>query len=72
VSTTTFGTPQRILEKMAKHREILGVFDLTIQVSYGGSTGKDDRMAKQTHRCSGPASIRGIEIINPLFQTGPL
>jgi hypothetical protein len=39
VDINTYGTPQQILEKLAKRRQQLGGFDLTIQVSYGGLTG---------------------------------
>jgi alkanesulfonate monooxygenase SsuD/methylene tetrahydromethanopterin reductase-like flavin-dependent oxidoreductase (luciferase family) len=37
----TFGTPKQILEKLEARRRVLGDFDLTVQVSYGGMTGKD-------------------------------
>jgi alkanesulfonate monooxygenase SsuD/methylene tetrahydromethanopterin reductase-like flavin-dependent oxidoreductase (luciferase family) len=40
VDINTYGTPQRILEKMEERREQLGDFDLTVQVSYGGLTGE--------------------------------
>jgi len=36
----TFGTPQQILEKMDKRRQSIGAFDLTVQISYGGLSGK--------------------------------
>jgi hypothetical protein len=36
VDINTWGTPNQILEKMEKRRRVLGDFDLTIQVSYGG------------------------------------
>ncbi len=35
----TYGTPQQILDKLNARRKVLGDFDLTIQVSYGGLTG---------------------------------
>lgn len=41
VDINTWGTPQQILEKMEKRRKVLGDFDLTIQVSYGGMTGEN-------------------------------
>jgi len=34
----TWGTPKQILEKLEKRRKVLGPFDLTVQVSYGGMT----------------------------------
>jgi alkanesulfonate monooxygenase SsuD/methylene tetrahydromethanopterin reductase-like flavin-dependent oxidoreductase (luciferase family) len=34
----TWGTPQQILEKLEQRRRVLGPFDLTVQVSYGGMT----------------------------------
>ena len=36
VDINTFGTPQQILEKLEQRRKVLGDFDLTVQVSYGG------------------------------------
>lgn len=38
VDINTWGTPQQILDKLDKRRQVLGDFDLTIQVSYGGMT----------------------------------
>lgn len=32
----TFGTPKQILEKLEARRRVIGDFDLTVQVSYGG------------------------------------
>jgi alkanesulfonate monooxygenase SsuD/methylene tetrahydromethanopterin reductase-like flavin-dependent oxidoreductase (luciferase family) len=34
----TWGTPKQILEKLEQRRRVLGPFDLTVQVSYGGMT----------------------------------
>ena len=36
VDINTWGTPQQILEKLESRRNILGDFDLTVQISYGG------------------------------------
>ena len=36
VDINTWGTPQQILEKLEQRRRVLGDFDLTVQVSYGG------------------------------------
>ncbi len=36
VDINTWGTPNQILDKLDKRRQVLGDFDLTIQVSYGG------------------------------------
>ena len=36
VDINTWGTPQQILDKLEARRKVLGDFDLTIQVSYGG------------------------------------
>ncbi len=38
VDINTWGTPQQILDKLDKRRQVLGDFDLTVQVSYGGMT----------------------------------
>jgi alkanesulfonate monooxygenase SsuD/methylene tetrahydromethanopterin reductase-like flavin-dependent oxidoreductase (luciferase family) len=38
VDINTWGTPNQILEKLENRRKVLGNFDLTIQVSYGGMT----------------------------------
>lgn len=37
----TWGTPTQILEKLERRREVLGDFDLTVQVSYGGMSPED-------------------------------
>jgi alkanesulfonate monooxygenase SsuD/methylene tetrahydromethanopterin reductase-like flavin-dependent oxidoreductase (luciferase family) len=36
VDINTWGTPQQILDKLEKRKQVLGDFDLTVQVSYGG------------------------------------
>jgi alkanesulfonate monooxygenase SsuD/methylene tetrahydromethanopterin reductase-like flavin-dependent oxidoreductase (luciferase family) len=36
VDINTWGTPNQILEKLENRRRVLGDFDLTVQVSYGG------------------------------------
>lgn len=36
VDINTFGTPTQILEKLEARRRVLGDFDLTVQISYGG------------------------------------
>ena len=41
VDINTWGTPQQILDKLHARLEVLGDFDLTIQVSYGGMKRED-------------------------------
>lgn len=41
VEINTYGTPKQILEKLDARRRVLGNFDLTVQVSYGGLTQKN-------------------------------
>lgn len=41
VDINTWGTPQQILDKLEARRKVLGDFDLTVQVSYGGMTGEN-------------------------------
>lgn len=36
VNINTWGTPQQVLDKLEQRRRVLGDFDLTVQVSYGG------------------------------------
>lgn len=38
VDINTWGTPTQILEKLENRRRVLGDFDLTVQISYGGMT----------------------------------
>jgi len=40
VDVNTWGTPRQILEKLELRRRLIGDFDLTVQVSYGGLTGE--------------------------------
>ncbi len=40
VDINTYGTPTQILEKMEARKQLIGDFDLTVQVSYGGLTGE--------------------------------
>lgn len=40
VDINTWGTPLQILEGLDKRRQVLGDFDLTVQVSYGGLSGE--------------------------------
>ncbi len=41
VDINTWGTPQQILDKLEARRHVLGDFDLTVQVSYGGMSPQD-------------------------------
>jgi alkanesulfonate monooxygenase SsuD/methylene tetrahydromethanopterin reductase-like flavin-dependent oxidoreductase (luciferase family) len=39
VNVNLWGTPKQILEKLDKRRQIIGDFDLTVQISFGGMSG---------------------------------
>ena len=40
VNVNLWGTPNQVLEKLEKRRQIIGDFDLTVQISFGGMTGE--------------------------------
>ena len=40
VNVNLWGTPEQVLEKLDKRRQIIGDFDLTVQISFGGMSGE--------------------------------
>jgi alkanesulfonate monooxygenase SsuD/methylene tetrahydromethanopterin reductase-like flavin-dependent oxidoreductase (luciferase family) len=40
VNVNLWGTPKQILEKLDKRRQLIGDFDLTVQISFGGMSGE--------------------------------